>query len=452
MYNYDVLIVGGGPAGTKCAIDLARGQKKVALVEKDAIGGVCLNRGCIPSKTYLYLAELLDDIKKAKRHGIEVSEPKVLWDEAKKRKDLNVKMLGMGLTKTLKDHGVEIINGEGILIGEHELKVGDTTITAEHIVLALGSSPIFLPIMPKGEQVISSTEILDLEKIPESLAIIGGGVIGVEMASVFLSLGTQVTIIEMQNTLMPLLDREITAFFKKSLEKRGCKILLETKVLSCKDKDGKAEVIFSAGTGANPGVEETMIVDEALVVIGRKVDYDLPGFEKLGIKNDGRRIILNENLQTSLPHIYMIGDCAFKNITAYGGEREGEGVAAHILGKTRKIDYTNLPVTVFTHPEIGQVGMTEEQAKEKNIAYEIKKSDYAANAKAIVMGEREGMVKIIIEKDTRKILGVHIIGFGAADLIHQALIPVSEGMTVEKWLEITWSHPVLSEVLKNALE
>jgi len=447
MYDYDILVVGGGPAGTKCALELARGSKKVGLVEKDAIGGVCLNRGCIPSKTYLYLAEILDDIKKAKRHGIEVGEPKVLWEEAKKRKDLNVKMLGMGLTKTLKDHGVEIISGEGILTGEHEITIADKKITAENIVLALGSQPIFLPFMPKGEHVISSTEILDLEKVPESLAIIGGGVIGVEMASVFCALGTQVTIIEMQNTLLPLLDREITASFKKSLEKRGCKILLETKVLSCKDKDGKAEVIYSGATG-----EEAMMVDKALIVIGRKVDYNMPELEKLGIKNDGRRVVLNENLQTSLTHVYMIGDCAFKNITAYGGEREGECVAAHILGKTRKIDYANLPVTVFTHPEIGQVGITEEQASEKGIACEIKKSDYAANAKAIVMGEREGMVKIIIEKDTQKILGVHILGFGAADLIHQALIPVSTGMTVEQWLEIIWSHPVLSEVLKSALE
>lgn len=451
MFQYDAVIIGGGPAGSRAALKLAEVGKKVALIEKDAIGGVCLNRGCVPSKSYLYFIELLENIKKAKRHGIIVGEPEIIWEEVKKRKDLNVKMLGLGLKKTLETAGVEIINGLGNLISVHEIevKLADVvkTITADKIVLAMGTEPLFLPIMPKGKNVISSTEILDLGEIPKSLAIIGGGVTGVEMASVFSVLGTEVTIIERLETLLPAQDKEITALLKKSLEKKGCKIFLSTEVLSCTDKENGAEVIYKTAVG-----QEQIVVDKALVVIGRKNNLDLAKLSELGIENDGRKISLNENLQTTQNNIYVIGDLAGRNLTAYGGEREGECVAAHIFGKTKTINYKQIPSTVFSHPEVGQIGITEEEAVKQGIEYEIKKSDYAANAKAAIMGEREGMVKMIIEKSTQKVLGVHIIGHGATDLIHQAIIPVIQEMTVEQWLEMIWSHPVLSEVIKSALE
>jgi dihydrolipoamide dehydrogenase len=459
MFDYNVIIIGAGPAGSKCALDLAKAGKKVALIEKDAIGGVCLNRGCIPSKSYLYFVELIEDIKKAKRHGIKVEEPEIVWDDVKKRKDMNVKMLGMGLKKTLEAAGIEIIQGKGNLISDHEVEIEASfdstqdkqdkkTISSENIIIATGTEPLFIPIMPKGGHVISSTEILDLDSVPKSLVIIGGGVTGVEMASVFSTLGTEVTIIERLDTLLPAQDKEITAVLKKSLEKRGCKIYLNTEVLSCKDKDSQAEVVYKKTDGA----EETVLVDKALVVIGRKVGYDILTLEKFGIENDGRNIKLNENLQTTLPNIYIIGDAAGRNLTAYGGEREGECVAEHILGKDKKINYNHIPVTVFSHPEVGQIGLTEEQALEQGIEYEIKKSEYASNGKAIIMGEREGMVKIVVEKSSGKVLGVHIIGVHATDLVHQAFIPVMQGMTVSQWLEVIWSHPVLSEVVKTALE
>ena len=451
MDNYDAIIIGSGPAGSKCAMELAKAGKKVALIEKEAVGGTCLNKGCIPSKTYLYLVELLDSIKKAKRHGIEVSEPKVIWEQVKKRKDQNVKMLGMGLKKKLENSGVQIIEGEGEIVGKNQVEItnkeGKFKITGQYLILAVGTKPLFLNFTKKGTNVISSTEILDLEEIPKSLAIIGGGIIGVEMASVFLALGTKVEIIEKLDFLMPGIDREISEMMKKSLEKKGCQIELGAEVLSVKDTQDQAEVIFKNQEG-----EQTKTFDKALVVIGRTHNLDLPKLENVGIKNDGKKIILNENLQTSLENVFVMGDAAFRNLTAYGGETEGEMVASYILGAKKDINYDHIPTTVFSHPEIAQIGLTEEKAKESGANYEVKKSQYAANAKAAVLGEREGMVKVLSEKKTGKVLGVSIIGFSATDLIHQCLIPVIQGMKLKDWQEIIWSHPVLSEVVKEALE
>ncbi|MFA4831032.1 MAG: dihydrolipoyl dehydrogenase [Patescibacteria group bacterium] len=451
MFDYHTIVIGAGPAGTSCAMELGKAGKRVALIEKDAVGGVCLNRGCISSKTYLYLVEILENIKKAKRFGIEVGEPKVIWEEVKKRKDLNVKMLGLGLKKTLGSHNVEIIQGKGTLTGTREVTVesakGEKKITADNIVVAVGTSSLFLPIMPKGEHVISSTEILDLAEIPKSLAIIGGGVTGVEMATVFSGLGSEVVMIEKMTALLPGIDREIAAILKKSLEKKGCQIYLGAEVLSCQDGEGGADIVYQINEE-----KKQMHTTKALVVIGRAVNYDLNEFERLGIKHDGRRVILNDNLQTSISHIYFIGDGAFRNLTAYGAEYEGEAVAQIILGKQRSIHYEHIPVTIFSHPEVGQIGITEEHAQERWIDYEVRRSSYASNAKAIIMGEREGMVKMIIDKATQKVLGVHVIGVHATDLIHQAFLPVVQGMTIEEWLGLVWSHPALSEVIKNALE
>ncbi|MDP3975732.1 MAG: dihydrolipoyl dehydrogenase [bacterium] len=452
MFDYHTLIIGAGPAGTSCALKLGRAGKKVGLIEKTAIGGVCLNRGCIPSKTYLYMVELLDCIKKAKRHGIEVAEPKVLWDQVQKRKETNVKVLGMGLTKEIEHAGVAIITAEAKITGPNEVTLagaeGQKKLTAEHIVFAPGSKSLFLPTIVRGEHVISSTEILDIPGVPQSLAIIGGGVTGVEMASVFLALGTEVTIVEKQEALLPSQDREISANLKKAFEKKGCIIHLGAEVLSCADKDGQAQIIFKTSDGQ----EQTQAISKALVVIGRAPNYDLKELETVGIEHNGRRIKLNEHLQTSVPSIYVTGDAGFLNLTAYGSEREGQVAAEHILGNDRSIHYEHIMTTVFSHPEVAGIGLTEEQTKAKGIDYEVRRGDYAANAKAVIIGEREGMAKIIVEKATQKILGVHMIGYHATELAHQAILAVTHQLTVRDWLEVVWSHPVLSEVLKSALE
>lgn len=434
MYDFDTIIIGGGPAGTKCAIELANNGQKVALIEKKTIGGTCLNIGCIPSKSYLYAVELLDNIKKAKRCGIQVGEVQVDWSALKKQKDKNVKILGMALTRSLTSQGVEIIQGEGKVTAANEVQIDDRKITATNIVLALGTSPLFIPIFEKGEHVISSTEVLDLEQIPETMAIIGGGVIGVEIASIFSKLGSKITIIERLPHLLSTQDQELVAILKKSLEKDGCTIHLETEVLSAKDDGDKALVSFNG---------EDHKFDKALVVIGRKTNYDLDKLAKIGVENDGRLIKINKNLQTTVPSIYMIGDCTFHRLTAYDAEAQAVFVAEKILGKDAYLN--KIPVTtVFSHPELASVGALE--------GPETKTSTYAANAKAMIMGSREGMVKIFHESNEGKVLGVHIVGIHAADLIHQAIPIVEKGIKLKEWKHMMWSHPVLSEVFKSAIE
>lgn len=445
MNTFDVLIVGAGPAGTGCALALAKRGKKVGLIEKDAVGGVCLNRGCIPSKTYLYIVELLEEMQKAGRFGIRIGEPQIAWEEVKKRKDSNVRMLGAGLTQNLTKAGVQIIHGQAAFKSDHELIANGEVFSAAHIVLAAGSESAFMPNMQRGEHIISSTEILDLQEIPKSLTIIGGGVTGAEMASIFAGLGTKITIIELGPVLLAAQDREISAELKKALEKKGCTILIETQVVSCKDEGSGAVTVYKTADGK----EETLVADKSLVVIGRVLNRNfLESLGGVGVKHDGKRIELNGFLQTSAPHIYVIGDSAFRNLTAYCGEREGECVAAHICGEAREVDYANIPVTVFSHPEVGAVGLTEEEAKAKGIDYELIKNSYGANAKALIMGAREGLVKMIVERGSQKILGVHIVGAHACELIHQAILPVMQELTVPQWREVIFSHPVLSEVLK----
>lgn len=450
--DFDVVIIGGGPAGTSCALNLGRAGKKVALIEKEGIGGICLNHGCIPSKTYLYAVEILETIRKAARHGVQVGEATVQWDQVKKRKELNVRMLGTGLKRSLECAGVEVIAAEGTWTGDHNITLktaeGERTVTAAHIVLALGSKSLFPASMQPGEHVISNREVLALETLPKEMVVIGGGVIGVEMASIFLPFGVQITLLEKMDTLLPAQDREMTAHLKTALEKAGVKIHLGVEVLSAIDHEGRAQVVYKT----LEGTEATITPDKALVVIGRTAPYDLKAFEANGLATDGRRPILNEYLQTSVPHVYMAGDAAFRNLTAYGAEREGECVASHILGHPRTIDYTHLPVTVFSHPEIGQIGITEEEAQKSGMDYEIRRSDYAGNPKAIILGEREGKVKILLERTTQKVIGVHVVGFQATEIIHQAMLPFIQGMTGQEWRELLWSHPVLSEVLKAALE
>src|SRR3989339_956099 len=240
MYDYEIIIIGGGPGGTKCASVLAKANKKVCLIEKEALGGACLNRGCIPSKTYLYFGELLDSIKKAKRFGIQGPDPVINWEDVKKKKDMNMKILQMGLSNSLKLSGVTMLQGIGELISKNEVKVKmeneEKIISAEKVVLALGSKPFFPAMIKRGKHVITNREILNLDKLPQTLGIIGGGVIGVEMASAFSSLGSKVTIVEKLPGLIPTQDTEISSYLKKSLEKKGIEIHLNAEVMNCLDK------------------------------------------------------------------------------------------------------------------------------------------------------------------------------------------------------------------------
>jgi dihydrolipoamide dehydrogenase len=474
MKNFDTIVIGAGPGGTKCALELAKGGQKVALIEKNKVGGTCLNRGCIPSKTYLYLVELLESFKKAKRHGIEVEQPKVIWEKAKKRKDMNVRALGLALKKALECNKVEFIEAEAKIKDQNTVVAGEEELSAKNIVIAVGSQTLFLGSMAKSENIIGSTEILDLEEIPESLTIIGGGVIGVEMASIFLGLGSKVTIIELQSQLLPFIDADVSEEFKRILEKKGAEILLNTKVLEANDKGQAVEVKYlaegSGGEGSSEidsAAEESITASKVLVAIGRKANYNLEALATIGITNDGRKLEVAENYQTSLENIYVLGDAAFKNLTAYGAESEAVFCARQILSRASseadhdEADHGKSPavmpkihnlMTIFSRPEIALIGLTEKMAKEKGVNYKVLQSTYGENAKALITGEREGMIKILVESESNIVLGVQILGSHACDLIHQATLAIDQQITVDTWLNTTWSHPVLSEIFKTALE
>lgn len=440
--EYDVCVIGGGPAGYVAAIKAAQLGGKVALVEKDELGGTCLNRGCIPTKTYLHNVDIIRKIREAKERGINLVNERFTIDMPKTVgvKNKVVKTLTGGVAALLKSNGVKVFKGVGKVTKDKKVIVGSELIDADKIILAGGSKVSRLNI--KGmdsDKVLTSDEILDIQEIPESMAIIGGGVIGTELGLVFATYGTKVTIVEMADRIIANMDHEQSAALAKSLKKEGVEILTSTKLLELNDNGNNISVKLEG--------REDLVVDKVLLSIGRVPD--LEAIADIDIEMERGKIKVNDYMETSIDGIYAVGDINGIKMLAHAAFKMGEVAAENAMGHRKKVDLKATPAAIYTFPEIASVGLTEEQAK---VHHDIKvgRFNFGANGRALASNEAEGFVKVIIDKKYHEILGIHIVGPVAAELINEGSTLIQTEMTIDDVMDIIHGHPTFSEALYEA--
>lgn len=446
---FDVIVIGAGPAGYVAAIRAAQLGLKVACVEKRAtLGGTCLNVGCIPSKALLqsseHFAHASHDFE---NHGIECKDLKINLGKMMARKEKIVENLTKGIDGLLRKNKVTRINGYGTLVSNTEVDVAGTIYQTKNIILATGSEPTPLPFLPFDEQrVLSSTGALSLKEVPKNLIVIGGGVIGLEMGSVFARLGSKVTVIEFLDRILPLEDKDISKEMLKILSKQGLEFHLTHKVATASVT--KNQVVIKAENGKGELIDFTG--DYVLVSIGRRAFLEKLNLEKVGVKTERNKISVNENFQTSVPNIYAIGDIIDGPMLAHKAEEEGIACAEIIAGHHGHVNYMEIPSIVYTNPEVASVGLNEDECKKNDLPIKIGKFPFKANARAKCVGNDDGFVKIISHAETDRILGVHIIGPGASEMIAEAVIALSFKATAEDIAMICHGHPTLSETFKEA--
>lgn len=441
---YDVVVIGGGPAGYVAAIKAAQVGGKVALVEKSELGGTCLNRGCIPTKAYLHNAEIIEGVKHAAGRGIMIENPNFTVDMNKVlgMKSKVVKKLVGGVGALLKSNGVDVFKGVGTITKDKNVLVnGEKLVETDKIILAGGSkvSRINIPGMD-SKLVMTSDDILELNEVPQTLAVIGGGVVGVELGQAFSTFGSKVTVVEMMDRIVPGMDAEVSNTLRTALEKKGMTIMTSTKLQEIVEKDGKLHIKLEG--------KEDLVVDRALLSIGRVPD--LEGIGEIEFELERGRIKVDEFMETSVKGIYAPGDINGTKMLAHAAFRMGEVAAENAVNGNHhvaKLDLT--PAAIYTMPEVAMVGLTEEQAREK---YDISvgKFSFAANGRAIASDEDFGFIKVIADKKYGEILGVHIIGPAAAEIINEASSIMEMEITVEEMLKTIHGHPTYSEVMYEA--
>ncbi|MCB5154173.1 dihydrolipoyl dehydrogenase [Streptococcus mutans] len=442
--EYDMIVVGGGPAGYYAAIRGAQLGGKVAIVEKSEFGGTCLNKGCIPTKTYLKNAEILDGIKIAAGRGINFASTNytIDMDKTVAFKDTVVKTLTSGVQGLLKANKVTIFNGLGQVNPDKTVTVGSETIKGHNIILATGSkvSRINIPGID-SPLVLTSDDILDLREIPKSLAVMGGGVVGIELGLVYASYGTEVTVIEMADRIIPAMDKEVSLELQKILSKKGMNI---------KTSVGVAEIVEANNQltlKLNDGSE--VVAEKALLSIGRVPQ--LSGLENLNLELERGRIKVDDYQETSISGIYAPGDANGRKMLAHAAYRMGEVAAENaIWGNVRKANLKYTPAAVYTHPEVAMCGITEEQARQEYGNVLVGKSSFSGNGRAIASNEAQGFVKVVADAKYHEILGVHIIGPAAAEMINEASTIMENELTVDELLRSIHGHPTFSEVMYEA--
>lgn len=449
--SYDVIVIGSGPGGYVCAIRCAQLGMKTACVEKrDTLGGTCLNIGCIPSKALLQASEKYHEAKNHfKDFGINTGDVSLDLKAMMKHKDDVVDSNTQGIEYLFKKNKVDWLKGEGSIPATGQVKVGDETYNAKHIIIATGSDVAGLPGIEIDEKkIVSSTGALDLPKVPQKLAVIGGGYIGLEMGCVWSRLGAEVTVIEYLDRILPGMDQDISKEMLKILKKQGMKFSLGTKVNSA--KTGKTGVKLELEP-ANGGDKTELDADVVLVSVGRKAYTDKLGLDALGVERDDRgRIKVNEGFKSNIDGIYAIGDVIAGPMLAHKAEDEGVVLAEMLAGQSGHIDYNLVPGVVYTWPEAAQVGKTEQQLKEEGVEYKVGKFPFTANGRARAMNATDGFVKIIADAKTDKVLGGHIIGPEAGTLISEIVMAMEFGGSSEDIARTCHPHPTLEEAIKEA--
>ncbi len=448
--SFDIIIIGGGPGGYVCAIRAAQLGFSVACVEKrGALGGTCLNVGCIPSKALLDSSEKYEEATHHfADHGIKT---KVELDlkTMMARKDKVVVDLTKGIEGLFKKNKVTYITGAGQITKAGEVTVGKDVYQAKHIIIATGSDIMPLPgVAIDEDRIVSSTGALKLPEVPEHLVVIGGGVIGLEMGSVWKRLGSKVTVVEFLDKIGGGLDSEIAKLFQRTLEKQGFEFKLGTKVTGSTVKGKSVVLTMEPAAG---GAKEELKADRVLVAIGRKPYTEGLGLDKVGVKSDERgRIVVDSHFQTNVPGIYAIGDVIAGPMLAHKAEDEGVVLAEMLAGQKPHIDYNLIPGVIYTWPEVAVVGKTEEQLKTEGVAYSVGKFPFMANSRGRAVGQVDGTVKLLADKRTDRVLGAHIIGPDAGTLIHEICIAMEFGGSSEDIARTCHAHPTLNEAVKEA--
>lgn len=444
--QFDVLVIGAGPGGYTAAIKAAQNGKKTCLIEQGALGGVCLNEGCIPTKTFMRTAGILQDITAAKEYGIECALPPVLhinMPALQARKNKIVKQLTSGIAGLLKKNNVQVIAGTAHFADAHTIAVGTQKLRARHIIIATGSQPI----VPKsisiqaGAPLLTSKEALDLNAIPKNCGVVGGGVIGIEFAYILAKFGAKVHVFESMPEILPTADAETARLLRSVLEAAGVAFHTGVQV---------QQITKNGITYTHAQTPQQYNCEKVLVAVGRAPSTTSLGCENAGIKLEKGAIKTDAALRTNTPHIYAIGDVNGHIMLAHTASQEAEIAVQNICGNPQEMDYSRIPSVIYTHPEAAWIGQTEAQLTERKTSYSIGKFPMAANGRALVEGETAGFVKILSEKTTGEILGVHIVGSRAGELISEISLAMALEATPAEILAAVHPHPTVSECIPEA--
>lgn len=466
-----IIIIGAGPGGYETALVAAKRGVEVVLIEAGPVGGTCLNEGCIPTKAFCKNAEVLDGLREAEAFGVTGLSYGFDFKAVTARKNAVVEQLRGGVEGLLAHKNITLVRGKASFKDAHTVTVipGFSSVipsdadespqeyTADYIIIATGSVSASLPI-PGADLpgILTSREILDIEEVPQRLCVIGGGVIGLEFASIFRSFGSEVTVVEYCKDILPRFDTDLAKRLKQSLGKRGIEINTQAQVTSITENSGEYTVTFT-----RKGKEETVVADKVLMAVGRKANVASLNLADAGIEFTPRGIVVNDVMQTNVPHIYAVGDINGKMMLAHAATFQGIVALDHIMGVENDIDLSVMPAAVFTSPEAASVGKTEDECKEAGIPVKCLKSFFRANGKAVTMGETDGFCKIVVAAEPKegaespyepgRVLGCHLYGPHASDIVQEACAMITRKATLKEFQDVIHTHPTLTEVLQSAL-